>query len=964
MPAFQYDPYHYRLHRARGGSFKDYKDKQFKPLTDVEVEKHLTGEQLIGIYPLLNDNTSHFIAADFDGNHWKEESTTFLSVCYSKNIPAYLERSRSGNGAHVWIFFVRSYPAFRSRKIATGLLEQAGVFSAFDKDPSFDRLFPSQDYLSGKGLGNLIALPLHGKSFKEGNSCFIDAKTFVPQKDQWEFIKDIQKISVECLDREFQSIGKKDVRSTPLFEAEVSDTLIIKLDKKVIMNRSGMSMVLINYLKEELNFTNNEFLIKKKLGKNTWGIERYFKLVEEQENIVLIPRGFAGNLLRFCDKHKLNYQFIDERKKLKPVQFNSKILLKEHQQKVVDACARKDFGVIVAPPGSGKTIMGLSLIAEKKQHTLIIVHRKQLADQWIDRIESFLGIPRRDIGVIGSGKSKIKGPITVAMIQSLGKKLLSSEGPEIQKAFGTIFIDECHHVPAETYRNTISKLHSYFLYGLTATPFRKYNDGKLIFTHLGEVIAEIKQSEIADQPRARIIVRNTNLAIPFDSRTDNMETLSKVLVHDSARNKLILADVSKELRSGKKVVLITERKEHIETLNQYLKQSYETLTLSGADSESSRKTKWGLLRKGDFQILITTGQYFGEGSDLSNISCVFLAYPFSFEGKLVQYIGRVQRSEIAPSIYDYRDQKVPYLEKLFQKRNLYYRKLYGEGTLFDSPTSEDDGVRTINASIKVAFEDLQFRYGTVGFKYRSKELQEELEFEIENLSIRPEFKVLSPYFVKILRSKFVRVDIVVKLQDSVPTFLAAFSEDIERINKEVIDSVRFRFVKRNLIGRVPTGDVDPNMLNIDQLQNTVGDATALYKNEDELVEELLKLTNAKHYEHIRYLAANHDRSILKIRFVLMPFSFVFLLSGTHQYHIVWETLDTEEATYIWHIDKSIDLLRTKLLQIDKEIGYIREKGRQTFIDALPEDFTRIIHDYSEARKGFILWKDQLEERIA
>ncbi|MGE0770762.1 MAG: hypothetical protein AB7K37_03545 [Cyclobacteriaceae bacterium] len=197
------------------------------------------------------------------------------------------------------------------------------------------------------------------------------------------------------------------------------------------------------------------------------------------------------------------------------------------------------------------------------------------------------------------------------------------------------------------------------------------------------------------------------------------------------------------------------------------------------------------------------------------------------------------------------------------------------------------------------------------------------------------------------------------IQDLAPNFLAAFSQDIERINKEVIDGVRFRFVKRNLIGRVPPGNGDPNMLNIDQLQNTVGDATALYNNENELVEELLKLTHAKHYEHLRYLASNHDRSILKIRFVLMPFSFVFLLSGTHQYHIVWETLDTEEATYIWHIEKSIELLRAKLQQIDKELGYIREKGRQTFIDALPENFTRIIHDYSEARKGFILWKGSI-----
>lgn len=273
-------------------------------------------------------------------------------------------------------------------------------------------------------------------------------------------------------------------------------------------------------------------------------------------------------------------------------------------------------------------------------------------------------------------------------MQSLGKALKSEKADDIKAAFGTIIVDECHHIPADTFRDTISKLHSYYLYGLTATPFRKYSDGKLIFIHLGEPIAEIKPDEIKSHQHPKIIVRNTDFDVPFNSKTDRFETLSKILVHDTARNSLVLDDISKELNAGRKVVIITERKEHIDTLYQYLKQSYETVTLSGDDTASSRSSKQKILEAGNFQALITTGQYFGEGSDIQNIECLFLVYPFSFEGKLTQYIGRVQRSEIAPTVYDYRDHKVDYLNKLFLKRNAYYRKIVKRASLFDEPEEE------------------------------------------------------------------------------------------------------------------------------------------------------------------------------------------------------------------------------------------------------------------------------------
>ena len=971
MPAYSYDPYLYRAHKIRGGTFQNYPDKSYLPLSDKEIAKHLNGEQLVGIYPLLSDNTSWFIAADFDDDNWLEECKIFLSVCYENEIPAYFERSRSGQGGHIWIFFEQSYQAIRSRKIILSLLEKSGVFSVFDKSSSFDRLFPNQDFLSGKGLGNLIALPLYKKTFKQGNSCFLDPETFQPIQDQFEFLKNIHRIAITKLDELYQSIttvnnfdlnNQITANTTP--PATVCNKLPITLSNVVSINRNGLSTSLINFLKEELNFANTEYFIKTKAGKNTFETDRYFKFVEENENEVIVPRGFIGKLIRFCQGNNIEYSFNDTRKKLDSVDFQFNAQLREHQQIAIETVAKKDFGVIVAPPGSGKTIVGLKIISDKSQPALIIVHRKQLVEQWIERIETFLGIPKHEIGRIGQGKSKVGKKITIATIQSLSKELIKAESEDFTNSFGIIIVDECHHIPAKTYRDTISKLPTYYLYGLTATPFRKYNDGKIIFSHLGEIIVEIKPTEISSYKRAKIIIRNTELDIPFNSKTDEFETLSKILIHDSSRNKLILEEIFTELKLRKKVVIITERKEHINTLNQYLKQSYETVTLSGDDSESSRNLKWKILKEGNYQVLITTGQYFGEGSDLQNANSLFLVYPFAFEGKLIQYIGRVQRSEITPTIYDYRDIKIDYLNKLFLKRNTYYRKIEKQASLFNEPTEKitiSESSRKIELTIKVSIDDLDFRYGSVVFKYEIPTITRSVEFEIENLQIRPEFEVLKPYFAKTLNSKFVSFDIFVEFENGELVSQLATSTDLQKINQEVIEGVRFKFITNSFLGQKP--QTDNNLMTVDELLKNGNSKPSLYNDGQTLLDDLLTQKNFRHSKQLRYLADRHERTILKIRFVLSPFSFVFLLSGENQFHIILETLDTEEATYLWHMEKDRALLKSQLKRIDEHLSIIRNKGRQTFLDTKPENFSRILHDYSDTQKGLVIWKDLLEERI-
>jgi len=956
MPAHSFDPYFYRAHKAKGGTFQNYKDKTYLTLTDTQIEKHLKGDQLVGIYPLLTDNSLWFIAADFDEEKWEEECRAFVSACKEKGITAYLERSRSGKGGHVWIFFEQPYPALRSRIICISILEERKIFSPFDNE-SFDRLFPNQDFHSGKGLGNLIALPLHKSSWEQGNSCFINPNTLEPIQDQWNLLRNVIRVPKSKLDDLYNEIAK--TKTVQVFTGKLQ----INLSNSIHINRNGLTLKLMNFLKEELNFTNAEFFIKQKSGRNTYGTKRYFKFIEEKEHELIIPKGFIGKLVRYCKEENLDYEFVDNRRRVNPVVFSFRAQLKPYQISVINTVSKKDIGVIVAPPGSGKTVIALKVIADRQQPTLIIVHRKQLAEQWLERIETFLGIPKHQIGKIGQGKNKSGEQITVATIQSLTKELEKPENRELVNSFGTIILDECHHIPAETFRTTLLKFNSYYLYGLTATPFRKYNDGKIIFVHLGEIISEIKLADIPNAHHPKVIIRNTELDVPFNSRTDRFETLSKILAHDSSRNKLVLKDIKRELDSGNKVVIITERKEHIDALNQYLKQFYETITLSGVDSESNRKLKWKTIKEGNYQALITTGQFFGEGTDIQDVHCVFLVYPFSFEGKLIQYIGRVQRSEIAPTIYDYRDIKIDYLNRLFLKRNTYYRKIEQLPTLFDDPMEEEVAksrdIIKIDQQIRLPIETLEFQYGSVTFKYRIEEIQTDLDFDVENLDLRPEFEVLKPYFAKTLKSKNVKIWIHAELENKIIVSQLATSTDISKISREIIEGVKFRFVTKHFLEKPKSPD-SVELIDINQLHT---DKESLYNSGEELLSDILNNKNYRHKRHLQYLADLHEKTILKLRFVLSPFSFVFLLKGKINYHIILETLDTEEATYMWYFDADKRGVPAMLKLIDEDLNTIRNKGRQSFLENAPVNFNRVHHDYSDDRKGFVIWKDSLEERL-
>ncbi|MBV7533785.1 DEAD/DEAH box helicase [Chitinophaga sp. sic0106] len=1078
MPSYQMDWEAYKTHKKKGGTFSNFKDKTLLPLTTKEFVKHLAGEQVTGIYPLLDNNTSWFVAVDFDEQGWDDECRKFLTQCKQHKIPASLERSRSGNGGHVWIFFTNPYAAYKSRKIVKYLLELAGVISIFDKKPSFDRIFPNQDYHSGMGLGNLIALPLQQQAVEKGNSCFIDPVNLVPFENQWEFLGTISKIATESLEIIYNQLFNNTIQQSDSSVNIVSerDHLDIGLSNIISLSRSQLSTQLIRFLRDNLNFINTDYLIKKKMGKPIYGTEAYFKILEERGDSIIIPRGFIGQLLRYCIQESIPYELKDNRRKYADVKISSKIILYDYQEAAVEITAKKDFGIIVAPPGTGKTVIALSIIANKKQPALIIVHRKQLFDQWMERIQVFMGIPRHLIGKIVSGEKKEGLLITVAMMQSLE---VISENDPIFQAYGTIIIDECHHIPAKTFRDTIKRFNSFYLYGLTATPFRKNRDEQLIFSFIGDVIHEIKSNsyEKGIHNNLSIKIRDTELYVPFDYKTDKFESLSQILIHDSTRNNLIVNDIKKEVRAGRRGLILTERKSHIDTLCQFLKQQFEIIALSGDDSEQLRKSKMKQITSGEFQILIATGQFIGEGIDIDNLDCLFLAFPFAFEGKLIQYIGRVQRSSTSPIIYDYRDIKIEYLEKLFKQRNKYYRKLQKAGQLqqhdellllFDGdkvyldqknnalpisildlpfeikqfkkdvawririlnynevdevifaeilnyqaeqnpltemqlsldllgiekikfrsissdhllrsvqlkptmvqghskkmefPDKEDMG-KSISKLLKLPFNKIKFGNGFVSFSYFIEELNKSLDFEIENNDIRPEFEVLKDYFIKVLKKKTFAITVWIKFDKSGFTSTAATSDDIDKINSNIVESVRFEFVRKGILtthGALSNNKFMATMEELMAINNKP--VTSFFKSDKDLLNDILNVKKSKHYLQLKYLSTQHEASILKIRFILQPLSFIFLIMGNEKYHLVWETLDSHEATYIWHVSKTKEALRQAIGMIEGILQEIRNTGKQEYLKKDHPDFSRIFHDYSDPKKGFVLWKGQLEERI-
>lgn len=296
----------YKLQRKK---CKDCPNSKYTSLNGNHIENHLRGNKIYGIYPLLDDNTSYFIAADFDGENWDKDILKFYRECEKYNLPIYIERSRSGKGCHAWLFFSKNYPASKSRGIILSILKEAKIIDQFEQDDSFDRLFPNQDFLSGKGFGNLIALPLQGLARKELNTIFLNPENnLLPCDNQWEVLEGVKKVHSDFLDNLYNKFNNEE-KPTSSCKNKIS----ILFKEQLFISKNHLPKVLSNFLKDNLNFANSEFLIKKRMGLNVYGIERYFKLIEVDDEFIKIPRGFFKELLDFLNKNDIKFNLTDGR---------------------------------------------------------------------------------------------------------------------------------------------------------------------------------------------------------------------------------------------------------------------------------------------------------------------------------------------------------------------------------------------------------------------------------------------------------------------------------------------------------------------------------------------------------------------------------------------------------------------------------------------------------------------------
>lgn len=444
----------------------------------------------------------------------------------------------------------------------------------------------------------------------------------------------------------------------------------IEVTSQLLIPKHQLFPKLKRFLHDKLFILNSEYIIKERLGKPLYDVPKFFDLIEDSGDQIRLPRGFLPQLTAFLDDTSTTYSVTYRHPDLTPRGFDSAITLTDPQEQMVEQAYAAGSGVIVAPPGSGKTIMGLELIARHDKPALILTHRKQLLDQWVERIQQYLNVPKKHIGRYSAAYKKPSDIISVGLLQSFAR---AGDLSTLADTFGTIIVDECHHIPAKTFRAVVAQLNAEHIYGLTATPKRKHNDEALIYLYIGDIIARL--SGIPTAPHIGLTIHETALELPsFDWKTDSSELLAKVICYDTGRNRQLTQDILAEVAQHHRVLVLSERKEHLATLKLYLHEHATVMTLSGDDTPVTRTAKLARIEQGNYEVLLATGQLIGEGVHIETINTLVLAFPFAFEGKLAQYIGRLLHSG-GGRVIDYHDAKVEVLDKQYQQRRRYYKKL-------------------------------------------------------------------------------------------------------------------------------------------------------------------------------------------------------------------------------------------------------------------------------------------------
>ena len=670
-------------------------ERQLLPLTDEVIYDHLAGKHTIGIYPLLSDDHCHFLAVDFDKADWREDALSFMQSCGELSLPSALEISRSGNGAHVWIFFAEAVPAKDARQLGAILISHTCTRIRQLSLTSYDRLFPNQDSMPRGGFGNLIALPLQRQPREMGRSLFVGAE-FEPYPDQWAFLASIKPLSRAALEDAIQKDagggnpldvsfvmeeGNTEPWKQPLDHSKqinepLPEVVEIVLADRIYVPKVDLPQPLSNRLVRLAAFQNPEFYKAQAMRLPVWNKPRIIGCAENFPQHIVLPRGCLDGLLDLFEQNEVRVELRDERWKGDKIDVKFIGILRSDQEKAVKRMSQQDTGVLCAPTAFGKTVVAAALIARRKCTTLILVHRTELLRQWQERLASFLDLPKGVPGALGGGKKKLSGQIDIAVLQSLSKR---DDLVGLLDGYGQVIVDECHHLSAFSFETILKQAKARYVLGLTATPIRRDGHHPIIFMQCGPIRHRAEHPESAP---TNLQVLPRYLETPGLPTEGGIQEVFRALTENAVRNQCIVQDILQAYAKGRKLLVLTERTAHLERLLEGLENKIgNCFTLHGRMSKKQRRIiheQLAALDDAEPRVLLATGKLVGEGFDHPPLDTLFLSMPISWKGTLQQYAGRLHREHILKEevlIYDYVELEHPQLARMWEKRQRGYRTM-------------------------------------------------------------------------------------------------------------------------------------------------------------------------------------------------------------------------------------------------------------------------------------------------
>ena len=738
-----------------GINCKNCKNRSYKTITKKDILNHLQGNaynasDVIGVYPLLSNGTCRFMVFDFD-NHdkdaeekdfansddtWVEEVESMREICVLNGIEPLVERSRSGRGAHVWIFFDKPIAASFVRKFGFALLDKGAEQINLKSFKYYDRMLPAQDSLpEDSAVGNLIALPLQGKALQDGNSAFIDGN-WNAYPNQWETLFNKPRLSQEFLEekiKEWSNIiddiaanAAESDREKPwnrmqhFNKNDVEGKLHIILSNGIYVDNTNLKAAMQNRIRRMAAISNPVFYKNQAIGTSNYDTARWIYLGKDHlSGYIQIPRGLQDELWENIKQADIDYEMEDERQQGRKINVDFKGELRPEQDKALKELIRYDNGILHAATAFGKTVVSSAIIAQKKINTLIILESSALIEQWKEALEKFLnineGLPTYEtktgrvrkrkslIGTLQGAHDSMTGIIDIAMAGSLCK---NGKYHKMMNEYGLVLIDECHHSASETIANVLKEVKAKYVYGVTATPKRGDGLEKINYMLIGPIRYSYTAKEKAKEQGIQHLVypRFTMTVPPRGVITDKMHPNEayEIIHNNDVRDEQIIEDVKNCVAAGRTPVVLSRYKDHSEKFYERLKNYADHVFLMTGNNSKKEHRKileqMHQVDKNESLILIATGSLVGEGFDFPRLDTLFMATPVSFRGVVEQYAGRLNRDYAGKEnviIYDYVDNHIPMFNNMYMKRLKAYKQI---GYEFG------DGLQTVKQTVNAIYD--------------------------------------------------------------------------------------------------------------------------------------------------------------------------------------------------------------------------------------------------------------------